>query len=46
MLYNLYIPALKFQLSTVTSCAVSTQKLNKIVSLPVSLDPYMKTIAG
>lgn len=46
MLYKLYIPTLKFQLSTVTSCAVSTQKLNKIVSLSVSLDPYTKTIAG
>lgn len=46
MLYRLYSPALKFQLNAVTSCAVSTQKLNKIVSISVSLDPYMKPIAG
>lgn len=46
MLYRVYIPTLKFQLNAVTSCAVSTQKLNKIVSLSDSLDPYMKPIAG
>lgn len=46
MLYMFYSPALKFQLNAGTSCAVSTQKLNKIVSISVSLDPYMKPIAG
>lgn len=44
MLYGFYIPTLQFQLDAVTSCAVSTQKLNKIVSLPVSLDPYRKLV--
>lgn len=46
MLYRFYIPALKFQLNTVTSCTVSTQKLNKIVSISVSFGPYMKLTAG
>lgn len=46
MLYRFYSPALKFQLNAVTSRAVSTQKLNKIVSISVSLDPYMKPIGG
>jgi len=46
MLYRFYFSPLKFQLNAVTSCAVSTQKLNKIVSISVSLDPYMEPVAG
>lgn len=46
MLLRFYIPILKFQLNSGTNCAVSTQKLNKIVSISVSLDPFMKPTAG